>query len=51
MIRIAITAAAFEAVAATMPLGSVAYEAQARRAGPAGRRLTALRGPGESYAT
>jgi hypothetical protein len=26
MIRIAITAAAFEAIAATMPLGSVAYE-------------------------
>jgi len=27
MIRISITSAAFEAVAATLPLGSVAYEA------------------------
>jgi hypothetical protein len=28
MIRIAITQAAFDAVAATLPLGSVAYDAQ-----------------------
>jgi hypothetical protein len=43
MIRIAITAAAFDAIAATLPLGSVAYEAAARRA-----RGSGLRGPGES---
>jgi hypothetical protein len=30
MIRISITAAAFEAIAATMPLGSVGYEAKAK---------------------
>jgi hypothetical protein len=29
MIRIAITVAAFDAIAATMPLGSVAFEAKA----------------------
>ena len=28
MIRIAVSQAAFEAIAATLPLGSVAYEAQ-----------------------
>ena len=57
MIRITITAAAFEAIAATMPLGSVGYEAE-----PDAKserwiwleprfvdRLRALRGPGESY--
>jgi hypothetical protein len=57
MIRIAITPAAFEAIAATLPLGSVGYEPQPN---PKGERLiwldsavvdrlAALRGPGESY--
>jgi hypothetical protein len=55
MIRIAVTEAAFDAVAATLPLGSVAYEAQLDAQGkrliwPEARvKLTALRGPGESY--
>jgi hypothetical protein len=31
MIRIAITQAAFEAIARTLPLGSVGYEANERR--------------------
>jgi hypothetical protein len=31
MIRIAITQAAFDAIAKTLPLGSVAYEAEDRR--------------------
>ncbi len=41
MIRIAITEAAFEAVAATLPLGSVGYEAQldATRVGGSAARL------------
>jgi hypothetical protein len=57
MIRIAITQAAFDAIAATMPLGSVGYEA--RRADDGSYfiwlapnvldKLRALRGPGESY--
>jgi hypothetical protein len=33
MIRIAITPAAFEAIAATLPLGSVGYEAQTNAKG------------------
>ena len=33
MIRIAITVEAFEAIAATIPLGSVGYEAQRHRDG------------------
>ena len=33
MIRITITAAAFEAIAATLPLGSVGYEAEANERG------------------
>ena len=33
MIRIAITAAAFEAIAATMPLGTVGYEQEAAGVG------------------
>lgn len=59
MIRISITQAAFEAIAATMPLGSVSYEAEVGGNGerliwlPATvlARLKALRGPGESYST
>ena len=57
MIRIAITAAAFDAVAATLPVGSVAFEPDT---GDKGERhiwvapeivnkLRHLRGPGESY--
>jgi hypothetical protein len=52
MIRIAITTAAFDALAATLPLGSVAPEPELS---PQGERLiwleklAALRGPGESY--
>jgi hypothetical protein len=49
--------AAFEAIAATLPLGSVGYEAQTNAKGErlvwlesaVVDRLTALRGPGESY--
>jgi hypothetical protein len=57
MIRISITAAAFEAIAATLPLGSAGFERESDANG--GRqiwlaravvdRLRALRGPGESY--
>jgi hypothetical protein len=57
MIRIAITSAAFDAIAATLPLDSVGYEP---RLDAQGNRLVwleertvnqlgALRGPGESY--
>ena len=57
MIRISITSAAFDAIAGTLPLGSVGFE---RDVGANGERmvwldaavvgrLTALRGPGESY--
>ncbi len=57
MIRIAITPAAFEAIAATLPLGSVGYENATNEKGerliwldPAVlARLKAMRGPGESY--
>jgi len=57
MIRIAITPAAFEAIAATLPLGSVAYEpqldAQDQRLiwleSAIVDQLRAMRGPGESY--
>ena len=57
MIRLSITQAAFDAIAATLPLGSVSYEAGAEANGerfiwlpPAVvDRLKALRGPGESY--
>ena len=38
LVRIAISQAAFDAIASTLPLGSVGYEAEA-----------ALHGPGESY--
>jgi hypothetical protein len=57
MIRIAITAEAFEAVAATLPIGSVAFEPQTNAKGErliwveasALDRMTAIREPGESY--
>jgi hypothetical protein len=57
MIRIAITGAAFDAIAATHALGSVAYEAEANERGERliwledamADRLAAMRGPGESY--
>jgi hypothetical protein len=57
MIRIAITVEAFEAIAATLPLGSVGYEAEANERGERliwiedamTDRLGAMRGPGESY--
>jgi hypothetical protein len=57
MIRIAITAEAFAAIAATISLGSVAYEAEATVGGEryvwldtwTVDKLTALRGPTESY--
>jgi hypothetical protein len=56
MIRIAITSAAFEAIAATL-LGSVGYENQTNEKGErmiwlapnVVDRLGAMRGPGESY--
>ena len=57
MVRISISSAAFDAIADTLPLGSVGYE---RDLAPNGDqfvwlerrvldKLTALRGPGESY--
>jgi hypothetical protein len=57
MIRIAVTSAAFEALAATLPLGSVGYEAETDAKGNREiwleprvvDRLKALREPGESY--
>jgi hypothetical protein len=57
MIRITVNQAAFDAIASTLPLGSVAYEqepdANGERqiwlAAAVVARLTALRGPGESY--
>ena len=57
MIRIAITAEGFEAIAATLPLGSVTVEAEANERGErviwlgaaTVDRLGAMRGPGESY--
>jgi hypothetical protein len=57
MIRIAITAAAHEAIKATLPLGSLGYEAEANERGERYvwleegwvNKLGALRGPGESY--
>jgi hypothetical protein len=56
MIRIAITQAAFETIASTLPLGSVGYENEANElerliwlAPNVVDRLKALRGPGESY--
>ena len=57
MIRIAITAAAFDAIEATLPLGSVGFEPKPDGKGerliwlePATvNRLGAMRGPGETY--
>jgi len=57
MIPLTINQAAFDAIASTLPLGSVAYEqepdANGERqiwlAAAVVARLTALRGPGESY--
>ena len=57
VIRIAISQAAFQAIASTMPLGSVGYEAGTNERGErliwlapnVLDRLKALRGPGESY--
>jgi hypothetical protein len=57
MIQIAISQAAFEAIAATLPLGSVGYENETNERGErliwldhaVVARLKAMRGPGESY--
>jgi hypothetical protein len=57
MIQIAISEAAFAAIAKTMPLGSVGYEYESNERGerlvwldkPVVDRLGAMRGPGESY--
>jgi hypothetical protein len=57
MVRIAISAEAFEAIAWTLPLGSVAYESEADERGERliwledamADRLSAMRGPGESF--
>jgi hypothetical protein len=57
MIQIAITAAAFEAIADTLPLGIVGYEVEADAKGErlvwleriTCDKLARLRGPGESY--
>jgi hypothetical protein len=57
VIRIAITEAAFEAIVATLPLGSVGYENAVNVRGERliwldprmADKLTAMRGPGESY--
>jgi hypothetical protein len=57
MIRIAISAAAFDALATTLPLGSVAVEPKVNEKGEREiwlapdivNNLRALRGPGESY--
>ena len=57
MIRIAISAGAFDAIARTLPLGSVGYEAEPDAKGEMhiwiddrqADKLAAMRGPGESY--
>jgi hypothetical protein len=57
MIRLAITPAAFEAIAVTLPLGSVGYENATNERGErviwlephVVDRLRAMCGPGESY--
>jgi hypothetical protein len=56
MIKIAITEAAFKAIARTLPVGSVGYEAEANERGERliwiddrqADKLGAMRGPGES---
>jgi hypothetical protein len=57
VVRIAITEAAFDAIAKTLPLGSVGYENATNEKGERRiwldravvDRLRAMRGPGESY--
>jgi hypothetical protein len=57
MIRVAISPKAFDAIASTLPLGSVGYENQVNEHGErcvwlepnVVNRLRSLRGPGESY--
>jgi hypothetical protein len=57
VIRISVSLAAFEAIAAAMPLGSVGYEAERTSVGNvfiwldprAISQLNYLRGPGEDY--
>ena len=56
MIRIAITSEAFDAVCATLPLGSLGFEPQLNEGerlvwleAAVDDRLAAMRGPGESY--
>ena len=57
MVRIAISPAAFDAIAATLPLGPVGYENAVNECGEryiwlpraVVDRLAAMRGPGESY--
>jgi hypothetical protein len=57
MVRIAISQAAFDAIAKTLPFGSVGYENKLNERGErliwlepgVVDRLWALRGPGESY--
>jgi hypothetical protein len=57
MIRIAISVEAFEAIARTLPLGTVSYENKTNERGErliwldpnVVDRLRAMRGPGESY--
>jgi hypothetical protein len=57
VIRIAISAEAFEAICATLPLGSVGYERQLNAKGECDvwleptvvNQLRAMRGPGERY--
>ena len=57
MIRITITIEAFEAIARTLPFGSVSYETEANERGERTvrleevwvNRLSAMRGPTESY--
>jgi hypothetical protein len=57
MTRIAITAAAYDAICATLPLGSVGYENKVNERGErliwldraVVDRLRAIRGPGESF--
>jgi hypothetical protein len=59
MIRIAITAEAFDAIVATLPLGSVGYEAERTAKGERliwlervwADKLAAMRGPARAAAT
>jgi hypothetical protein len=57
MVRISITSAAFDAISATLPLGSVGFEREPNANGEVmiwveqvmANRLADLRGPGETY--